>query len=398
MDTRPIPHKELITEALAACLEELKAGKNLDEVLRPYGKLGDDLRPLLETALHNQAYAASLTAPRAAQLRSRAQFLNAAQAFSEKKPRPWWAGIAMPRLAMAAFIFLAVIILGGFTTAAASAQSLPGDILYPFKLASERTRLWLTRSPGERLALEETFDDLRAQEILELMQSNRNESVRLAGEVTSMQSNEWLVRDIRVRLNADTVLEQEIEVGFYVEVTGWLQNDGSVQAQSIRTRQIEFSGTVDQVEADMLVIDGLPVTVTGRTVWLGYPVAGSQVTVKAFVLADGSLQAFQVELAGASRAAATWTATIPPTQTSTATQPPTQTPAPSATARPGDDDDNENENGNTNDNENNNDDGSDDDSNDNDDSDDDNDNDNSGSGSSDDNSNDDDDDDDDDDD
>ena len=101
-------------------------------------------------------------------------------------------------------------------------------------------------------------------------------------------------------MTTDTRLDQEIETGFYVEVSGWLQSDGSVTAQTIRTRQIEFEGRVDEITQGRWTIDGLAVIITGRTLWIGRPGLGSTVAVKAFVLADGSLQADRIQQVGAS--------------------------------------------------------------------------------------------------
>ena len=319
METRPNNLTEFKAEALEACLSQIEAGASLEEALKPYGTLADALRPLVEVALANRAYAASLAAPKLSMTRSRARFLNAAQTQAERSNRSWFAGIAFPPLARAVVAFILVLLVGSFSTAVVSAQALPGDLLYPVKLAGEQTRLFLAGGPLNRLRLEKSFDERRAEEILELLKRERSEVVRLGGEVTMIQPGEWVVRDTVVLISDSTRLEHEIEVGFYVEVTGQLNGDGSLQAQTIRARQITFSGTVDETSHGEWIVDGLSVGVTVRTLWVGSPEIGSRVRVIAFVLADGSLQAYQIEIEDGTDAVVTWTSepTASPTFTAT---------------------------------------------------------------------------------
>lgn len=326
MDTRLNNLDEYKAEALEACLSRIEAGASLEEALEAYKTLESELRPLVEAALANRAYAASLAAPKSALTRSRARFLNAAQANAERSRQSRFGKITFTRLGFAALAFLFVLFIGGLSTAAASAEALPGDLLYPVKLASEQTRLWLASGPVNRLNLEKSFDERREQEILELLKQDRSEIVRLGGEVTQIKPSEWVVRNTLVLLDAATQLEHEIEVGFYVEVTGLLQADGSVLAQTIRSRQISFSGRVDAVDQGQWIIDGLSIEVTERTRWVGSPELGSRVTVTAFVLADGSLQASQIRVESANQAAVTWTSE--PSATSTSTLTPTVTASP----------------------------------------------------------------------
>lgn len=321
-------------QALNDCLAQIETGASLDEALAAYGALAEELRPLVETALANRSYARNLNPPAAAVSLSRAKFLNAAQAAAGKKTASWLSGILFSRLAFAAVAFLLVILIGGFSTVAASAQALPGDWLYPVKIASEQTRLFLTADPLARLNLEQVFDNRRAEEILALQQSNRSETVRLAGEVQDIRPSTWQVRGIRVLVQTGTQIEEDIEVGFYVEVNGSLQPDGTVLAESIRTRRIEFSGTVETISLEHWVIDGLTVKVTARTRWSGDLAVGSQVEVGAFVLADGSLQAHRIQEPGSEENAFTWTETPTASPTTTPTMTPTLTSTPTATSAP----------------------------------------------------------------
>ena len=64
-----------------------------------------------------------------------------------------------------------LLLTGGVT--AASSSSLPGELLYPVKIASERTRLALTLSDIGKAKLEVTFAERRAKEIAELARKGK---------------------------------------------------------------------------------------------------------------------------------------------------------------------------------------------------------------------------------
>lgn len=324
MESLPDKFTAFKAQALEDCLEQIESGRSMEEALQSYGALAAELRPLLEIALANRAYASQLDPGKAAMARSRARFLAAAHTKADPSSKKRLAGLMLSRLALAAFAFFLVFLLVSGSTVAASAQALPGDLLYPVKLAAERTRLWLTADPLERLKLEQTFDQRRLEEIFKLKQANRSGVIRLAGEVLSIQPGVWNVRGIQVLVTSATQFDQTIEVGFYVEVTGQLQSDGAVLAESIRTRQIEFSGWVEAVNDQSWVVDGLTIKVTGRTQWIGNPGIQDRVKVGAFVLADGSLQAFYIQALGSNEPAATWTSTVTASPTSTPTLTPTQ--------------------------------------------------------------------------
>ena len=118
MDTRPSNLTEIKVHALEACLSQIEAGASLEEALKPYGTLEAELRPLVEVALANRAYAASLAAPSLSLTRSRARFLNAAQVYAERSQRKWITRFAFSRLAITVSAFLLVFLIGSFSTAA----------------------------------------------------------------------------------------------------------------------------------------------------------------------------------------------------------------------------------------------------------------------------------------
>ena len=132
---------------LDECLERmLTGGETLDECLRSYPQYEDELRPLLETALITRQ-ATEITPRPEFRERARYQFEAALRDMEEKKQRRsffnWgW----QPRWATAAVAVVLVLLLSGGGTVAAASGSMPGQVLYPVKLATEQARLAFTFS------------------------------------------------------------------------------------------------------------------------------------------------------------------------------------------------------------------------------------------------------------
>ncbi len=137
------------------------------------------------------------------------------------------------------------------------------------------------------------------------------------GTVQSMPAGmygTWVVSGRAVNVTAATQIKQKygpINVGSYVEVKGWLQADGSVNATKIEgkggsnsgggTFYTKFYGIVESMPAGMYgtwMVSGRAVNVSAATqIKQKYgPIAvGSRVEVKGFQQADGSVNASQIE-------------------------------------------------------------------------------------------------------
>src|SRR3989338_1223971 len=74
----------------------------------------------------------------------------------------------------AAFISAFVLILGGWTATVNAAHSVPGDVLYPVKLAGERMRLSFTNTAAQRVVLQAEYAGRRAQEAAEIALSDNS--------------------------------------------------------------------------------------------------------------------------------------------------------------------------------------------------------------------------------
>jgi len=163
------------------CLQEVTRTGNTEAVLRRYPQHADDLRPLLEIALAtSRAYAdvpeppARLAVGRtrlletAAQLRERTQATSTSTTRKETKPKMKLIfATKLIGAVLAAVVGIATI--GGGATLAAS-DSLPGDLLYPVKLAGEDLRLSMASAPESQVQLALQFADERIAELEGLLE------------------------------------------------------------------------------------------------------------------------------------------------------------------------------------------------------------------------------------
>ena len=327
-----------IIGALEACLEQMQAGASLEQALASYPLWVEELRPLLLAAQSAQTLGKDVLVPKAAQAHSRAVFLQAAHQRTQTRQDVFaW------RFGLAVLAILIVLATGAATTAAVSARALPGETLYPVKIAAERTRLLLAGAPLKRLELEQSFDQERIEEVETLSQRFRNaqssdlQAVTFAGGLTQMQPGEWLVGGVRVLISPEVSISSQVKPGDYIEVHGILQPDGSVLASQVQERQVEIFGKLEAIEPNYWVVSGITIAVHPETQILGSPSTGTMVHVHAFWMADGSLLAQLVEVTGGNGRSPLITFTpISPSEDLQPSQIPerTETAEPEATSKP----------------------------------------------------------------
>lgn len=176
--------------ALDQVLQLRAAGLSIDECLARFPHYADKLRPLLEAAGHAATgLRAGEPLPPPNLARGRARVLQAART---TQTRP---GTLILRWATA-FAFVMVLAFG---VASASAQSIPGDALYPVKLAIEAAQLALAGNLNVRLRLEAEHNARRQSEVRELTRLKREGVVEFEGPVESATGNELVVAGVRVR-------------------------------------------------------------------------------------------------------------------------------------------------------------------------------------------------------
>jgi hypothetical protein len=160
--------------ALEECLQAVKEKRNLQEILRRYPHDRDELVSLLRLSVELNSLGAP-TADPAFRLRARNRMLAVAgqRRQEERRPALNWLPQRVVRVALAGVAAL-VPVAAGFTVAAASNSSVPGDPLYGVKLGVERVELAVAMNPAARARLQLQFADTRLQEAQQLYARGRS--------------------------------------------------------------------------------------------------------------------------------------------------------------------------------------------------------------------------------
>ena len=233
--------------ALDECLQLLQSGTDISVCLATYSQHASELRPLLElaAAVRKVDTPVPAEATRAAGLD---RILQVAAAKRASRSRPafasWRSLISRPgdsqslhknarlalQMAFATVMVLAVIISG---TVVASAATMPGDVLYPVKLAAQQARLTLTFGEGTRQQLEEQFGIQQRQDVQRAVQAGRHADVQLEGRIDQVAENVWVVNGLTIRLEPGTTVVGRPGMGAWVNVRARLPGDGSVVATRV---------------------------------------------------------------------------------------------------------------------------------------------------------------------
>lgn len=152
------------------CLERLLQGEELESCLKDYPKEADELCLLLKTAGGIKRYAVTVTPRLEFIARTEA---NLGKAYDSKyfswKARI--AGILKPVARFAAvtaivIVVLVLVFMGGFALSVlASGDTMPGQTLYPIKLATEQIRTNFALSNDKKVTYLAQFAETRAVEI-----------------------------------------------------------------------------------------------------------------------------------------------------------------------------------------------------------------------------------------
>lgn len=186
--------KDDLTDILASCLEVIERGEcSLEECLTLYPEQREALETLLSIAMSARAGASYAPRPGFRQA-SRARLLNR---LTPRRPVTFWRAprltrqktqpIFVRRFIMPWIVILALVaslVSGG--TVYASGDALPGDALYPVKLAVEDAQLLLSGDGGD-VALYIEFLQTRMDEIQALIEAGREDELPLAMEPFSKQ-------------------------------------------------------------------------------------------------------------------------------------------------------------------------------------------------------------------
>lgn len=249
-------------DAFEVCVAALQTGVDLEACLELYPGLASDLRPALEAAIAARSMAPG-DSPAAAQQRSRARVLGMASAMRRRRRLLPLHGF--PRLAFAGLAAVLAAFLGMGGLVAASAQSLPGDALYPIKRASESVSLELSGRGATRQSLQADYSQRRSNEVRSLLDMSRSAPVSFQGVVRQQTADSWLVGNIPVSVPKDAQIIGSIEDGVTVEVEGETHG-GDVQARQVRLKAYELDGPVQAITGTHWTVAGTELIADADTI------------------------------------------------------------------------------------------------------------------------------------
>ena len=113
-------------------------------------------------------------------------------------------------------------------------DSIPGDLLYGVKRASENIRLILPKSEERQQALLEEFNKRRINEIDKLVEENRVAVVEFRGILEAKGETIWIIEGYNISLPEDIDIEGNPQEGDRVEVIGLLRTNNLIVADSIK--------------------------------------------------------------------------------------------------------------------------------------------------------------------
>ncbi|UCC63800.1 MAG: hypothetical protein JSV36_01710 [Anaerolineae bacterium] len=197
-----------LEEILDICIAQIRSGQaTAEDCLQRYAGRALTLEPLLRQAVRLAALPAVGMPADAVDALERRVLRRAAEIEAERSTkraprRPFWLVLASQRrrlLPVALGLALALMIASTWTVSA-SASSLPGEALYPVKLAAEQTRLAVTFRHEARARLHLAFAARRLNEIEALLLQNRAIE---AGPIDDLAAETRLVLEEIEEMSAD---------------------------------------------------------------------------------------------------------------------------------------------------------------------------------------------------
>jgi hypothetical protein len=217
-----------LDEALIEALDLVEQGTPIVKILSRYPELADELRPYLITArdLNQIARPASTTVQEA----SKREFLRYATSMQVEQRKS-----SIDRLRDIFVYSLAILLIlffSGAVMAVSSNEAIPGDTLYGTKLFLEQARLNYSADPAAAAALIKALHQERLDEIKTLLALGRSETVTFSGEVEEVSQDRWIVEGLPLAITSSTIIRDEVETGFLVQVRG-MTSDGVIVAEQV---------------------------------------------------------------------------------------------------------------------------------------------------------------------
>jgi hypothetical protein len=275
-----------LIDALETCIKLMDTGVPLEDCLANYPKFAPELKKLLETAQEiNMLRVENI--PTNAVDQSRMKLLSRVEGLriekeggSRNKYIGWFVepiryfikslrylNPFARRLAVSlGIVALLLLFSGGLLIT--SAKSLPGDSLYPVKIAVEDIKVSLASNMEIRHDYEVTYNQKRVEEVQQLIGLSRAQQISFEGIINSMDDSHWNVSGISVVIQPGTKIisgangTDLITPGMEIEVEGSTSSQGWVLADEIHLREYQFIGIVEEINAYRWQVSGTPLIIT----------------------------------------------------------------------------------------------------------------------------------------
>jgi len=159
------------------CLERIAAGESVADCLARYPEQAEELAPILQMGQATMDVSRAARPSAAVRARGMARMQAAIEERRHRRRRRWqmpqvfWRPISTPIAAAFAVVFLTVVAAGG--TTAASADSIPGEPLYPVKSIRESVEERIARSDEGKAQVHAKLARERGREMRELIVRGR---------------------------------------------------------------------------------------------------------------------------------------------------------------------------------------------------------------------------------
>jgi hypothetical protein len=242
------PSPVSVEDALDASLRMTAAGATVEECVQTFPHHARDLRSTLAIVDMLQAEVAqpAPTRPALVAAQQRQAFVKSANAARRARParraaagwRESWRGLfGQPAWARAAVLILVVLLAVGFGRVAVTmaSVSLPGDTLYPVKLAAEQARLLVTPGEEQRASLRQQFEQTRREEAAVVTEQGRQVQVQFPGVIDSMVDGVWRIvgLEMPVFVAGNAVVRGQPAVGAHVVILAYSDGSGSLVARQV---------------------------------------------------------------------------------------------------------------------------------------------------------------------
>ncbi len=159
--------KKPIEEALDICLQKIREGRPLEEVMKQFPDYAGELKELLAIAKNIK----DTPPPEPSEEGVTSCLVKLGQALQSQRQKPGKA--RLPRYLHFPFpvwarasVFAVIVVFISWGAVNLSANSVPGDFLYPIKFVTERAKFYLTANPTGKVELRITYSDERMQELV----------------------------------------------------------------------------------------------------------------------------------------------------------------------------------------------------------------------------------------